>query len=345
MNQKMRDDFEYIYKCDIQWDKMKDTCVLITGATGFLGSFIIKFMNHLNETRDFNITILAMVRDLEKAECILNGCTVQYIAKDICAPLSLPEKIDYIFHCASETRSIEMLEHPVEVIRGIVMGTMNILQLALEKKVKSIVYLSSMEVYGRTNQELEMVKEEDLGEINLFETRSCYPLGKRMAENLCYDFFQEYEVPVKIARLAQTFGTGVSKDETRLFGQIAKSVINHENIILHTDGSSYGNYCYVADAIAGLFLLLLKGENGEAYNISNEKCGMTILEMASLVKEQVADGTIDLIFDIPERNVHGYAPKSIMKMSAEKISSIGWKPAIEMKEMFCRMIAYLQDTE
>ena len=130
------------------------------------------------------------------------------------------------------------------------------------KYLEGMVYLSSLEVYGKT--EKEQIKEEDLGYIDILTPRSSYSEGKRMSETMCISYAQEYNVPVKIARLAQTFGAGVSKDDNRVFAQFAKSVINNENIILHTKGETKRNYCYTTDAVRGIFTILTKGGKNQA---------------------------------------------------------------------------------
>jgi nucleoside-diphosphate-sugar epimerase len=165
-------------------------------------------------------------------------------------------------------------------------------------------------------------------------------MGKRMAENLCFNYFYQYGLPVKIARLAQTFGAGVPETDNRVFAQFARSAISKENIILHTDGSSVGNYCYSADAILGLIFILLKGANGEAYNVVNEELTMTIKQMAEFVAATVAEGSISVRYEIPESNIYGYAAATKNRLSSKKLCSLGWKPRYGMEEIYRRMIDY-----
>ena len=343
MSKIITEDFEYITDSLKSLEQLQGKTVFVTGATGFLGSFIIRTLDYANKNMSLNIKILALVRDESKAKNILRECRITVVNGDICEFPVISDDIDYIFHCAAITKSKEMVEKPVQVIEGIVNGTQNILRLAHEKNVKSMVYLSSMEVYGDTNPELEYVKEEDLGFVQIQNARSCYPLGKRMAENICYSYFCQYGVPVKIARLAQTFGTGILKTETRVFYQFALSAIKGENIILHTDGSSSGNYCYSADAVMGLLLLLLDGKDGEIYNIANENANMTIKQMAEMVADKITNGKISVIYDIPKENTFGYAAPAKMKLSSEKIRTLGWQPKYNLEEMYVRMIQDMKE--
>jgi nucleoside-diphosphate-sugar epimerase len=342
----LREDFKYIYENEIFWGEIKNCSIFITGATGYIGSILVQYLDYLNTEYNMDIKIIALIRSVERAKEVLNKCSnVQYIIGDLLDLPEIPPKIDYIFHCAAITKSKEMINTPVQVADVIINGTKNILKLAREKKVKNMIYVSSMEVYGQTALKNSEVYEKDLGYIDIFNERSCYPLGKRMAENLCYDYFIQYKVPVKIARLAQTFGAGILKYENRIFAQLATSVIFNKDIILHSKGDSYGNYCYIADAITALFILLLKGINGEAYNISNESTNMTIYEMATLVANNIAGGKIGVVFDIPKDNIYGYAAPVNIKISSQKIRCIGWKPRYGIEHMYDRMISYMREQE
>ena len=182
-------------------------------------------------------------------------------------PVEVDDKIDHIIHCASITTSKVMISRPVDVIRTSLNGTENLLELAKEKQVRSMVYVSSMEMYGALNlQNDQMVTEEMTGYLNPLALRSNYPESKRMCENMCVAYGTQYEVPVKIARLAQTFGAGVLPGENRVFAQFARSAMKGSDIVLHTEGKSEGNYCYTADAVRALLTILVKGENMQAYN-------------------------------------------------------------------------------
>ena len=143
-----------------------------------------------------------------------------------------------------------------------------------------------MEMYGSFENEFD-ITENKLGYIDLLSVRSNYPESKRLCENMCIAYLSEYDVPVKIARLAQTFGAGVLPNENRIFAQIARSVINKNDVILHTLGKSEGNYCYISDAVFGLIEILLFGENGEAYNVVNPSTHTTIANMANMVCEKM----------------------------------------------------------
>jgi len=311
----------------------------ITGATGYLGSMLVK---HIRET-EAEAGVIAIVRDRQKAEGLLPE-GVELLTADLAdkaAVEGLSLKCDYMIHCASVTRSAEMVAHPVEVISSIVDATRNVLELARRCGIKSMVYLSSMEVYGSIAcGENHRVTEEEVsrGAVELLNVRSCYPLGKRMAENLCYSYYREYGVPVRIARLAQTFGKGILPGETRVFAQFAEAVVSGRDIVLHTEGNSMGNYCGIGDAITGILTILERGAEGEAYNVVNEENTMTIRQMAELVAEKIAGGRIHVVYDIPKDNPHGYAADTLLRLSGKKLEALGWKPGEGLEEMYLAML-------
>lgn len=342
----LMDDMDVIAQKDSLLDAFSNQTILITGATGLIGSLVVKAILYSNKKRSFNIKVIAVVRDLNKAKTIFSewnhNQNLEYIVADLATQrLNINEKIEYIIHGANVTNSKTMVTQPVETIQTALRGTETILNLAIQKKCKGVVYLSSMEVYGQCNTNT-MVKEQSLGEIDLSCVRSCYPESKRMCECLCNCYAAEYGVKVKSARLAQTFGAGIMPTENRVFAQFAKSVIKEENIVLHTRGESEGNYVYTRDAVIALLMLLQNGENGEAYNITNEKNHITIAKMAEMVANEFGHGKSRVIYDIPNNNLlYGYAPDTKLYMSSEKMSQLGWKPEVGLKEAYQRMITYM----
>ena len=108
------------------------------------------------------------------------------------------------------------------------------------------------------------------------------------------------EEAVRIARLSQTFGAGISYEENRVFAQFAKAAMNKTDIVLHTAGKSVGNYCYTRDAVMGILLLLVKGNDGEAYTVAHPEAHITIGDMAKMVAEKLANNEIKVVFDIPK---------------------------------------------
>lgn len=318
---------------------------LITGATGLIGSLCVKAIIEHNKKYDTTINVTALARNAEKVKSIFADElddnehieNVNFIYQDISEPIADWIECDYIIHTANSTTSKFFMTNPVEVIESIYTGTKRILDFGVRKKVKGIVYLSSMEVFGRVISD-KRIEENQLGFIDIQNIRSCYSEGKRLAELMCKSYASEYGLPVKTARLAQTFGAGVPKNENRVFAQFARSAMNGEDIVLHTKGESVGNYCYTQDVIRALLLLLKNGESGEAYTVVNEETTRTIAEMARLVADKFSAGKSKVVFDIPKDNMYGYAPDTKMRLSASKLSALGWKATVDLEEMYRRML-------
>ena len=344
----LQEDLQKTADMDVDLTPLDGATVLITGATGFIGSLLVRTLLEIRKRRHIDVRILAQIRDREKAGRVFSGeeneGALQFVCGDICDRLQTEDDIEYMIHTAGVTTSKTMVAHPAETIDAAVLGTRNLLQLAVEKKVKKLLYLSSMEMYGDVGA--EMVREDALGYINLSQVRSCYPESKRMCECMLHAWSQEFGVPVCIARLAQVFGPGIQKGENRVFAQFARSVIEERDIVLQTAGCSEGNYCYSADAVRALLLLLLRGRDREAYNVVNEACHMRICDMAALVADQVAGGRIKVVREITEDAAAlGYAADVRLNLSAEKLRGLGWEPEVNMQEAYQRLIRYMREAE
>lgn len=322
-------------------EKYAGATIAVTGATGLIGSLILKAIVVYNQKHDNYIHGVGFARKPEKVASLFNETAgIDFIYQDISTPIDT-FVCDYIIHTANSTNSKTFITNPVEVMDSIYLGSREVLEFARRTGIKGMVYLSSMEVFGQVENE-ERLSEKDLGYIDIQNVRSCYSEGKRIAECLCKCYAQEYGVPVKVARLAQTFGAGVLPGENRVFAQFARSALNGENIILHTTGESIGNYVYTRDAVKAILLLLQKGENGEAYTVVNETTTMQIRDMAEMVASNFSGGRSQVIFDIPEGNAFGYAPATRMHLSGQKLRKLGWQAEVDLKEMYQRMILDLQ---
>lgn len=343
-------DNDSIFKLDLEENAKNDAlfapidnlCILVTGATGLIGHHIVATILLRNKIKKINTKVLAPVRNVRKAELMygddFSNSNVVFFKNDILDKIVWDGAIDFIIHGATTTVSKDFVEKPVQTINTSIIGATNILELAREKNVRKVVFLSSLEVYGIVDVENPSVRENDLGKIDILSPRSSYSEGKRMVECLNAAYCSQYQVPVVNARLSQTFGSGVSIDDTRVFAQFARSVITNNDIILQTDGGTCRNYCDVSDAVRGILLLLSHGVPGEAYNIANEQTYTSIMDMALLVAQKVAHGKINVKIQENDSKNNGYAPELKIKLLSEKIRSIGWQPQYGLEAMFQRLI-------
>lgn len=325
---------------DIIYDyNYKNNKILITGSTGLIGSILAKSFLFANKKYSLNNKIFGLARNIEKAKIIfneyLNDNLFEIVENEIEFPIEIKNDIDYIFHTACVTTSKEMITKPVELIKASVIGTLNILNFAKEHNTKSVIYLSSMEVYGVVEKNDKKLTENELGKLDLTSVRSCYPESKRMNENLCKCYSEEYGVNVCIARLTQTFGAGASINDNRIFAYIAKCVINGEDIVLKSSGKSTHDYCYTTDAISAILLLAKKGVAGETYNIANEKTNASILNMAKLVANNFNK---NIKIKVEKTDNEMYSKDSIIKLNTTKMKKLGWKPKVNLIQMYDRLI-------
>lgn len=341
MNSVLKEDIEDVALCElIDWKKLENKTVLITGGTGLIGSILVKAIMMRNERFDANINMILFVIDEKMSKEQFGTEHIEYIEGDI-AEYSIKDlKIDYIIHAASPTQSRFFIQNPVETLDISVIGTKKVLEQAKKSNVKSMVYLSSMEMYGVLDS--ENVTEDLLGYIDTLNVRSSYSEGKRMCELYNYSYYSEYGVPTKIARLAQTFGAGVSENETRVYKTFVDSILDKKDIILKTTGTTNINYSYTTDTVIGILYILLNGKNGEAYNLVGEKTNMTIAQSAKWLAEEYGENKVTVKCEISDEKKQ-FAPDNKLILSNEKIKELGWKPKYNLKQGYDRLIKYLQE--
>lgn len=321
----------------------ENSSVLVTGATGLIGSILIKSLLAYAKDNEKKIKVYASCRSEEKFNTVFK----QYFSENLIpiysdiTSLDISKiQIDYIVHGASITDSKIFVEKPVETIDIALNGTKNLLKQCIGKNIKSFVYLSSLEVYGTfpCESDVKNVTEKDSGYIDTLKVRSSYSEGKRMVECICSAYAAEYEIPVKVVRLCQTFGAGVDYDDNRVFAQFARSIIEHKNIVLKTKGETVRNYCYTTDAASGILIVLAKGNVGEAYNIANMQTTISIADMAQLFCKLFPESNSAVMFDIADDATKlGYNPVVRIQLDSSKIESLGWKANIPLDKM-CRQL-------
>lgn len=330
----------------IPWKALENTVVLVTGATGLIGSHVVKTLLYAADKLGLKVNVCAVVRNIAKAEKVFAGQKafwgnrLSFYKGDVRAAFPQDMKADYIIHAASATASLEFISRPVDVIDTTLDGTRSILQLAHQSASRSVVYISSMEVYGALDH--ARVCENESGYINPLAVRSSYPQSKRMAETLCVAYFTQYGVPVKIVRPTLTFGAGVPETDNRVYAQFARSALSGTDIVLHTLGMTKRDYIYTSDAVRSILSVLFLGENGKAYNLSNVETYSTIREMAELVST-MGEGC-RVVFDCDEEKQKQYASEIQIQLDDTKCNALNKFHHKSLQEMFERMMTVMRDT-
>lgn len=342
MNNILEQDIcDFVSRCDY-WKHFCGKRVAVTGATGLIGQILVKCLRALNNKYSLNMTIYCVVRNFEKAHKLfmpVDSSVVIVPQADFRTIESslIGGDIHYIIHAAAPTASSYFTNNPIETYEGVVGLTHSILERAKDLMACSVVYLSSLEVYGEILDDGNEMDESCMGYINPLSARSSYSMGKRMAECLCYAYYSERQVPVKIARLAQTFGADVNVNDKRVFAYIAKSAIKHNDVVLNTPGETKHNYCYTTDAVDAILRILLFGNNGEAYNVANEQTYMSVKDMADAVLKTFSPNN-HVVFNFNDTGC--YPPATKVKMAVDKVKILGWKPHYDLMEMFDRLIKW-----
>lgn len=290
-----------------------------------------------------DVKVFAVGRNRNKAKERLgeyfDNSNFEFIEQDVCMPFDEKLNVDVIIPAASNTHPLAYSQYPVETMMINIKGAEYALNLA-EKCGATVLYPSTVEVYGNATNATDIFVESYTGNLNLATSRACYTESKRAAEALCQSYIAQKHVKVKIARLCRIFGPTMLDSDSKASSQFIKKAIAGEDIVLKSEGNQYFSYTYVADAVAGLLTILLNGENGEAYNISSEKTNVHLKEFAQMCAE--CNGK-NVVFDLPsETEKKGFSIAMQAILSNEKIKSIGFEPMYEMKDAVNRTVEILK---
>lgn len=323
-----------IENSDLDWSELKNKSVLITGAAGMLASCMVDILIVLNEEFSYNVSIYALGRTGNK----ITNRFAEYVKKDyfhileqdISKAFELEDKIDYIVHAASNASPELMLNYPVDTLLANVIGVNNMLELAVKCESK-LLYVSSGEMYGQPDETTleEGFYEEYSGYVDYKSPRSCYPSGKRAAEVLCQSFKHQHGVHVNIVRPCHCYGPTMTSSDNRAVSQFIRDVMNGKDIVLKSTGELVRSHCYVVDVAYAMFYVMLKGENGEAYNIADKNSEVNIKTFASIV---CATKGKEVLFDLPtDFEKQSYSKVVRQVLSAKKLESLGWHAMYDLK--------------
>lgn len=321
-----------------------NTTIMITGASGMVGSYFLYTLVKLNEDYSANIKILPLVRNIEKLNPdIVNKDYVFPIIQDVIDDISYDGDVDYVIHAAGPASPKIMREKPVETNFANTLGSANTLMFSKDHNAKGYLFISSREIYGDPNENQKYFTEDGrLGFIDPLVPRNGYAEGKKAAENMCVGFKSEYGLNTKIVRLAHTYGPGMSVDDGRVQADFLKNVLNDENIVLKSDGSSVRTYTYISDAVSAMFKVLLKSKD-IVYNIADERNEVSIKELAETMVQIYPEKGLKLVFDIEDDENAGYAPFKFGILSTKKIKNeLNWSAKYSVKEGFKRTLEFLQ---
>lgn len=329
----------------VPWHMLHDRTVLVTGATGLIGRTLTKALLWYSLDHDAGLRVVALVRNVERARQVFAaplaaGAPLSFVQGDVETMPALGKPVQFVVHGASVTASRNFILAPVETVSTTLRGTERVLELARDEQVESVVYLSTVEVYGAPDG-TRLLGETDLLGFDPLVVRNCYPESKRMAEAMCAAYTAQHGVPAKVLRPTLTFGPGLPEHEGRVFAQFARCAAQGTDIVLHTTGETKRSYLYTADAVTAVLTVLLAGQDGQAYNAANQATYCSVREMAELVAQTCADGRITVRVEKQDLATSGYAPTLQMDVDTTRLQALGWQPTVGLADMYRRMMATL----
>lgn len=325
----------------LDWEVFAGKRVLITGASGFLPAYLVETLLYLNKTRSLDIQVTALVRNRESFERRfahhLDNSNLIVLVQDVSKPINLDFPHHFIIHAASQASPKYYGIDPVGTLSANIMGTMQLLELARNHPVISFMYFSSGEVYGETST--VPTKESDYGYLDPTSIRSCYAESKRMAENMCVSWHAQYNVPTKIVRPFHTYGPGMRLDDGRVYADFVRDIIESRSIVLKSEGTASRAFCYLADATAGFFTVLLKGENAVSYNVGNSEAEIKIIDLANLLVSLFPERQLIINKENAQvANEYMQSPITRNCPDISRINTLGWVPKTDLAVGFKRTV-------
>lgn len=321
------------------WRELDGCRMLMTGGTGFVGSFILHLIASLRCRHGLHIDVLALVRSRKRLRDVLGGdwegSWLRVVERDLRAPLSLKNEgpIEYCIHAASNADPVTYRVDPLGTMMTNVVGTEQILQYlaGLDTKPFRIVYLSSVEAYGGHNQE-GILKEEDKGSFDPAVVRNCYPISKLAAENLCAGARLQLGLPVTVARMAYLYGPGDRLDDPKIVTLFLRMLKEGRDIEMHSTGLQRRSYCYIKDAVYGIMLLLLHGQNS-TYNIANGGEEVTIAGVAQKLTQLFGRPGGLVRYEQPDQGeLARFSPPEDNILDASKIRALGFEAEVGLTQ-------------
>ena len=320
---------------DLPWEKLSGCNILVTGATGLIGSsFVDVLMN--NSNKDYQVYALGRNSQMAQARFLRfkDDSAFHFLCGDVTLSLARDESFHFIIHAASNGSPNFFANSPVEVMKSNLYGVSNLIEYGLAHDMKRFLYVSSGEVYGVNDA--AVFDEDSYGYLDILDTRSCYPSSKRAAETLAMCYAAEYGADIVVARPCHTYGPHFTESDNRVYAQFIRNVLNGDDIVVKSAGTQYRSWCYVEDCVSALLYILLKGKSGEAYNVADKSSVVTIRELAEMIAH-IAGRKV--VMQVPSDNEKkGFTPIKRAVFDTAKLEALGWSVSGTMDEKLRRTI-------
>jgi UDP-glucuronate decarboxylase len=304
--------------------------VLITGGAGFIGSHLCeRLVANGHEVLCVDNFYTGTRRNVHK---LLDNPRFELARHDVCFPLYV--EVDRIYNLACPASPIHYQHDPVATTKTSVHGAINMLGLA--KRVKAtILQASTSEVYG--DPTVHPQPEEYWGNVNPIGPRSCYDEGKRCAETLFFDYYRQHHLPIKVARIFNTYGPRMHPNDGRVVSNFIVQALKNKDITVYGDGSQTRSFCYVDDLVDGLVRLMeSKRDVIGPINLGNPS-EFTIRELAEMVIDHTGSASKIIHRPLPQDD-----PRQRQPDISKAHELLGWKPVLPLAEGLTRTIAYFE---
>ena len=340
-----RKDIRNVALLDLPWEKLKDKTVLITGASGLIGTFLVDVLMNKNLVEQLGVKIYAAGRNRDAAYqrfmSYWDSPFFNYISLDVNNPIDLNNHFDFILHAASNTHPVQYSTDPVNSLMTNLLGTFNLLEFGRKHDLERFIFLSSVEIYGQALSETDVFDENYCGYINCNTVRAGYPEGKRAGEALCQAYISKYDMNIVIPRLSRVYGPTMKLDDTKAMSQFLMNGVRGENIVLKSQGLQKYSYCYVADAVAGILFVWLKGKSGEAYNVADVETNMLFKDITQYI---AGITSCKVVFQLPNDTENkGFSQVTVGVLNSKKLQNLGWLPMDDTKSGILKTIQILRE--
>lgn len=344
----LKEDFEVIFD---NLDKCKNLIngskFLITGSSGMIASYFVLFIIYLIEKKKKHYKIFLMTTNTLKLKKKLGKYFsrdyIEIIDFNIDSLMNFEYEFDYILHAASLASPHYYNTNPVDVIAPNIIGTYNLLMNLVKNKiqVKCFLFLSSFSVYGNVTD--TVIDETYPTNLNHFDLRHIYGASKISGELLLHTFNTQYKIPIKIARLAHSFGPGLDYEkDSRIFSNLVSNILENKPFNIHSSTSSR-TYTYLSDLTTGLMLIMLKQSKNIVFNLSNSSNNISNLELVYKLSSFYGN-EVKIIVDSSSEYVKSEVI-AFPDFRKENVSDIGWKPNVSVFEAFSRTVNFIKENE
>jgi nucleoside-diphosphate-sugar epimerase len=269
--------------------------LLITGGAGFLGYEMVQAILHANERggEPIRLTVYDNYARGRPAwlEALEGNEHLALVEHDIRGQLPADmDDFEFVVHAAGIASPTYYRKHPIETMDANINGLRSLLDWSVRQQergrpIEGFLFFSSSEIYGDPTPENIPTPESYRGNVSCTGPRACYDESKRYGETLCVNFAQQHGLPIRIARPFNNYGPGLKITDGRVIPDFARDIFADRDIVMLSDGSATRTFCYVADAVTGYYKVLVRGHDGEAYNIGVEEPEISMRELA----ERLAD--------------------------------------------------------